>query len=48
MSQKSLTVGDIKKIEKYLEQQKNASTSEADKAEIDELIEKLDEMEAKS
>lgn len=48
MSQKSLTVGDIKKIEKYLEQMKNSAASDADKAEIDELIEKLDEMEAKS
>ena len=48
MSQKSLTVGDIKKIEKYLEQQKTIATNDADKAEIDMLIEKLDEMEAKS
>lgn len=48
MPQKSLTVGNIKKIEKYLEQQKAAATNDADKAEIDELIEKLDEMEAKA
>lgn len=43
----SLTVGDIKNIQKYLELQK-ANCNEAAKAEINELIKKLDEMEAKS
>ncbi|MCM1022430.1 MAG: hypothetical protein NC395_00025 [Prevotella sp.] len=43
----NLTVGDIKNIEKYLELQKS-SCDETAKAEIDGLIKKLDEMEAKN
>lgn len=47
MPKTSLTVGDIKDIEKYLESQKS-NCDETDKAKIDELIKKLDEMEIKS
>lgn len=42
----SLTVGDIKFIEKCLELQK-ANCDETAKIKIDELIKKLDEMDAK-
>lgn len=47
MPKQSLTVGDIKSIEQYLEQQQNATNDESEKAQIDELIRKLDEMEVK-
>lgn len=40
----SLTVGDVKNIQKYLELQK-ANCDETAKSKIDELIKKLDEME---
>ena len=47
MSQKSLTVGDVLKIKNYLEQIKTAA-SDIEKKTIDELIEKLEQMEARS
>ena len=47
MSQKSLTVGDVLKIKNYLEQIKSTA-GEVEKATIDELIEKLEQMEARS
>ena len=47
MSQKPLTVGDVIKIKNYLEKEK-AAASDAEKAVIDELIEKLEQMEARS
>lgn len=47
MSQKSLTVGDVLKIKNYLEQIKSTA-SDAEKTTIDELIEKLERMEARS
>lgn len=47
MSQKSLTVGDVLKIKDYLEQIKTTATDE-EKITIDELIEKLKQMEARS
>ena len=48
MPKQTLTVGDVKEIEKYLEMQKNASNDTAVKEKIDELIRKLDEMEIRS
>lgn len=47
MFQKSLTVGDVIKIKDYLEQIKSTASDE-EKATIDELVEKLEQMEAKS
>lgn len=47
MSQKSLTVGDVLQIKDYLERIKTTATDE-EKANIDELIEKLKQMEARS
>ena len=47
MSQKSLTVGDILIIKDCLEQAKTTA-SDAEKAVIDEVIEKLKQMEARS
>lgn len=47
MSQKSLTVGDVMKIKDYLERIKNTANDE-EKATIDELVEKLEQMEARS
>lgn len=47
MSQKSLTVGDVIKIKDYLEQIKN-TVNDDEKATIDELVEKLEQMEARS
>lgn len=47
MSQKSLTVGDVMKIKDYLEQIKTA-VNDDEKAVINELIEKLEQMEARS
>lgn len=47
MGQKSLTVGDVLKIKDYLEQIQ-ATASDVEKAAIDELIEKLEQMEARS
>lgn len=44
MSQKSLTVGDVIKIKEYLEQIKNKA-NDNEKAAIDELGEKLEQME---
>ncbi len=48
MPKQTLTVGDIKEIEKILEQQKNAVNDQETKDKIDELIKKLDEMEIRS
>ncbi len=48
MPNQTLTVGDIKEIEKFLEQQQNATDDQDTKAKIDELIKKLDEMEIRS
>ena len=45
MPKQTLTVGDIKEIEKFLELQQNATDDTAIKDKIDELIKKLDEME---
>lgn len=47
MSQKSLTVGDVMKIKDYLEQIKKTANDD-EKVTIDELIEKLKQMEARS
>ena len=47
MSQKTLTVGDVFKIKEYLEQIK-ATASDDEKTTINELIEKLEQMEARS
>lgn len=47
MSQKSLTVGDILDNINYLERVK-ATVDDAEKAKIDELIEKLKSMETRS
>ena len=46
MSQKSLTVGDVLKIKNYLEQIKDTA-DDTEKKTIDELIEKLEQMEAR-
>jgi len=40
----TLTVGDIKEVEKFLEQQQAASNDDAVKTKIDELVKKLDEI----
>lgn len=48
MPKQTLTVGDIKEIEKFLEMQQSASNDAAVKDKIDELIKKLDEMEIRS
>ncbi|MBD5112773.1 MAG: hypothetical protein HDT42_09660 [Ruminococcaceae bacterium] len=48
MPKQTLTVGDIKEIEKFLELQQNATDDTAIKDKIDELIKKLDEMEIRS
>ncbi len=48
MPKQTLTVGDIKEIEKFLEQQQNAVNDQETKDKIDELIRKLDEMEIRS
>ncbi len=48
MPKQALTVGDIKEIEKFLEQQQNATDDQNIKAKIDELIKKLDEMDIRS
>ncbi len=48
MPKQTLTVGDIKEIERFLEKQQEASSDDATKAKIDELIKKLDEMEIRS
>lgn len=48
MPKQTLTVGDIKEIEKFLEQQQEASNDEATKTKIDELIKKLDKIEIRS
>lgn len=48
MPKQTLTVGDIKEIEKFLELQQNASDDTVTKDKIDELIKKLDEMEIRS
>ena len=45
MLKQTLTVGDIKEIEKFLELQQNATDDTAIKDKIDELIKKMDEME---
>lgn len=47
MSQKSLTVGDVFKIKEYLEKIKTTAGDEEKKT-INELIEKLEQMEARS
>lgn len=47
MSQKSLTVGDVMQIKEYLEQIKSKASDE-EKTKIDELIAKLEQMEARS
>lgn len=47
MPKQVLTVGDVKDIEKFLEQQQQASDDAAVKAKIDELIKKLDDVEVK-
>lgn len=47
MSQKSLTVGDVMKIKDYLERIKSTANDD-EKATIDELVEKLEQMEARS
>lgn len=47
MSPKSLTVGNVIKIKDYLEQIKTGTTDE-EKAVINELIEKLEQAEARS
>ena len=48
MPKQTLTVGEIKEIQKFLELQQNASDDKAVKEKIDELIKKLDEMEIRS
>lgn len=48
MPKQTLTVGDIKDIEKFLDLQKEASEEKAIKEKIEELIKKLDEMEIRS
>ncbi len=48
MPKQTLTVGDIKEIEKFLEQQQNAVNDQETKDKIDELIRKLDEMKIRS
>lgn len=47
MQKKALTFGDIKKIEKILEERKETADEET-KSEIDELINKLDDLEIRS
>lgn len=48
MPKQTLTVGDIKEIEKFLEMQQKASDDTVTKEKIDDLIKKLDEMEIRS
>ena len=48
MPKQTLTVGEIKEIQKFLELQQNASDDKAVKEKIDDLIKKLDEMEIRS
>lgn len=48
MPKQTLTVGDVKEIEKFLELQQKASNDESVRSKIDELIKKLDEMEIRS
>ncbi len=43
MPKQSLTVGDVKEIEKFLELHQKESDDETVKAKINELIKKLDE-----
>lgn len=47
LPQKSLTVGDVMKIKDYLERIKETANDD-EKATIDELVEKLKQMEARS
>ena len=48
MPKQTLTVGDVKEIERILELQQKATDDAAVKEKIDELIKKLDEMEIRS
>ncbi len=48
MPKQTLTVGEVKEIEKFLEMQKAQSNETSVKDKIDDLIKKLDEMEIRS